>query len=109
MKKYLDAPGMGRSISVCGDESEPPHREAEGTFLRQGPCFCTKEPVPRPLPANPTAALEYRGYRGSPLVAAAFWKWAWLLSRNVSGLAVTTPGLDFRDSYKPRDLGSMSI
>lgn len=87
MKKSLNALGMGRSSSVCGYESEPAHREAEGAFLPQGPCFCTKEPIPRPLPANPTAALECRG---TPLVAAAFWKWAWSPSRNVSGLAVAT-------------------
>lgn len=79
MKKYLIALGMGRSSSVCGYESEPPHREA-GAFLPQGALFLG------PLPANPTAALECRG---TPLVAAAFWKWAWSLSRNVSGLAVT--------------------
>lgn len=79
--------GWAEAVLFVVMRASLPHREAEGAFLQQGPCFCTKEPIPRPLPA--TAPPHCFGMQRHPLVAAAFWKWAWSLSRNISGLAVT--------------------
>lgn len=45
--------GWAETVLFVATESVPPHREEEGAFLQPGPCFCTQEPVPRPLPTKP--------------------------------------------------------
>lgn len=77
-KQVTPCPGPGQNghgrLVVIG--CEPPRRETEGTFLQEGSYFLSKEPVPRLLPANPTAALEGKalGSGTCGARAAAFWK-----------------------------------